>query len=70
MFIELILYRMQLFKRDKGHKKEMAEVVQCIKERKDFPISFESLVETTRVTFAITESIRTGNIINLGPHEV
>ena len=55
---------------DKGHKNEMVEVVRTIKEGKDFPISFESLIETTKVTFAIMESIRNGNVVNLASEEV
>lgn len=44
----------------KGHKEEVFDYLENLKEGKDSPISFESICLTTLVTFKILDSIQTG----------
>ncbi len=48
------------FDGSKGHAEEILAAAAAAREGRDFPIPFESLARTTRVTFAALESIRTG----------
>ena len=48
------------FKQDKGHQAELVAFVEAIRDGKESPIPFESLVATTLTTFKIEESLRTG----------
>ncbi|MFA5070038.1 MAG: bi-domain-containing oxidoreductase [Patescibacteria group bacterium] len=43
---------------DKGHKEEMRLVAEAIKNGKEMPIPLEDMVNTTRISFLILESIR------------
>lgn len=47
---------------DKGHSAEMHAFLESVRTGK-LPVSFESVIATTRVTFAIHESLRSGNKI-------
>lgn len=48
----------------KGHDEEMAAFAEALHTR-NAPIAFDSLVETTRITFAIREALRTGYPVTL-----
>jgi len=48
------------FKQDKGHLAELIAFIEAVKDGKNPPISFDSLVATTLTTFKIEESLRTG----------
>lgn len=50
---------------DKGHAEEVQQTLAAMKEGKPMPISFESLYDTTRVTFAALESLATGQAVLL-----
>lgn len=50
-------------RQDKGHGNEMSEVIRCVLEGRASPIPFEVVAETSRVTFAIIESIHSGNVV-------
>jgi predicted dehydrogenase len=69
-FKSVVLYesrqsRKKLFSGDKGHAAEMKAVLEGIK-RGESPISFESLVATSRSTFAILDSLRSRVKVNIG----
>lgn len=49
----------------KGWSEEMDAFVACLEAGGQDPIPFESLAETTRVTFLIEESLRTGQVLTL-----
>jgi predicted dehydrogenase len=49
----------------KGHREEIEAFLKTVKERKESPISFESLYTTTRTTFKIQESLRKGAPVSL-----
>ncbi len=44
----------------KGHRQEVHAFLEAIKEGHAMPISFESIYYTTKATFKITDSLRTG----------
>ena len=50
----------RLRKQDKGQREEIREVVSMVMEGTPSPISLEDMVTTTRATFRIRESLRTG----------
>jgi len=50
---------------DRGYKNELMETFNAIKQGRPAPISFEAIVNTTLVTFAIEESIRTGKPVDI-----
>ncbi|MBK9401135.1 MAG: bi-domain-containing oxidoreductase [Bacteroidetes bacterium] len=43
---------------DKGHKQEIAAFIDCIKEGKPTPVSFENIYNSTLSTFKVIESIK------------
>ena len=47
-------------RQDKGFDGELAAFVAAARQGGDWPIPFPSLVRTTRVTFAVLESLRQG----------
>jgi polar amino acid transport system substrate-binding protein len=47
----------------KGHKEEVAAFISAIKGGKPSPIPFDSILATTLVTFAIRESLSTGEVV-------
>jgi polar amino acid transport system substrate-binding protein len=49
-----------LARQDKGHAAEMAAFVSAVASRTASPVSFESIVNTTRATFAIVRSLESG----------
>ncbi|MGC8758215.1 MAG: bi-domain-containing oxidoreductase [Caldisericaceae bacterium] len=53
------------FRQDKGHRNEVAEFINAIREGKSSPISFEELVEVTFATLAAKESLKIGVPIDL-----
>ena len=57
--------RKMKFDGDKGHRAEVAATLRALREGSPMPIPFESLVSTTRVTFAVRESLATGLSITL-----
>jgi predicted dehydrogenase len=54
-----------LLRQDKGHKNEWIEFIKAIDGGNPSPISFEELVAVSKTTFAINESIKTGNPVKL-----
>jgi predicted dehydrogenase len=68
--------RLKLFKQEKllesgsgtiqkGHREEVEAFLTAIRDGKESPISFESLVATTRATFKVLEALRKGMPVNL-----
>jgi polar amino acid transport system substrate-binding protein len=47
----------------KGHKEEVEAFIHSIKSGSDSPIPFDSILATTLVTFAIRESLATGEVV-------
>jgi predicted dehydrogenase len=52
--------KMTRFSQEKGFDGEIAAFLAAVRGEKPAPISLESLIATTRATFAIEESLRTG----------
>jgi polar amino acid transport system substrate-binding protein len=50
-------------KQDKGHETEVDAFIQSVAEDGIFPIPFDEMIETTRVTFAIHEALNTAKTI-------
>jgi len=48
--------RMHLWRQDKGHRAEAAAFIQAVQHGGPAPISFEELVEVTRVSFEVVEA--------------
>ena len=57
-------------KQDKGHKTEISLFVDALNQGKPCPLPFEESVSATLATFAILESCRTGQPIEIGSVEV
>ena len=53
----------KLSSRDKGHSEEVKQFLQCIKEGRPAPISFEDIYLSTLATFKILESIKKNKTI-------
>jgi hypothetical protein len=53
---------------NKGQKEEMISFVAAAKSGSDMPISLTSLFDTTAVTLAAMESLRTGQTIELADY--
>ena len=51
---------------DKGQSEEIRQLVSCIKSNDPMPIPLIELIDTTSVTLAVNESLRTGQVVNLG----
>lgn len=49
----------------KGHAEEVAATIEAMKTGEPMPISFQSLVDTTNVTFAAMESLASGDVVRL-----
>jgi len=49
----------------KGHREEIDAFLTAVRDGKESPIRFESLVATTRITFKILEALRSGTPIRL-----
>jgi predicted dehydrogenase len=58
--------RIRKWSQDKGFDQEVAAFLQAVKTGGPPPIPLHSLVQTTRATFAIEESLRTGLPIRVG----
>jgi predicted dehydrogenase/threonine dehydrogenase-like Zn-dependent dehydrogenase len=54
-----------LSKQDKGHKSEIDEFLQSIKNGTGSPISFEDIYLSTLATFAVIDSLKEGRTIHL-----
>ncbi len=52
-------------KQEKGFEAELRAFFWAVKTGGEWPIAFESLMRTTRVTFAIKESLRTGSPVGV-----
>jgi polar amino acid transport system substrate-binding protein len=52
--------------RDKGHRRELEEIIEAMKRDQNAPIPFDELVEVTEATFAVKEAIRTQRTVSLG----
>lgn len=50
---------------DRGHRAEMAALVGALRTGAPFPVPFESVVATTRATFAALESLRSGRPVEV-----
>jgi len=57
--------KVEKYSGDKGHAEEVAQTIAAMKNGKPMPISFESLYDTTRATFAAVESLGTGTVVRL-----
>ena len=57
--------RKRLFAQDKGFLNEYREVIKSIKSGRDFHIPFEDFVYTTLTTFALEDSIRSGQPVKI-----
>jgi len=55
----------QSFSGDKGHAAEMKAVLEACEAGAGSPISLESLIATSKVTFAVMESLRTGAVVRI-----
>jgi predicted dehydrogenase/threonine dehydrogenase-like Zn-dependent dehydrogenase len=53
-------------RQEKGYDEEVAAFLSTVKDRRELPIEFESLVATARITFAIEQSLNTGLPVTLG----
>lgn len=55
------------FDGSKGHREEVISTVEAMRSGTPMPIPFESLIETTRATFAALDSLATGEPVRLHP---
>jgi polar amino acid transport system substrate-binding protein len=55
------------FSGDKGHPAEMKVLLESFESGTGSPISINSLVATSRATFAVMESIKTGRVVQVLP---
>lgn len=53
------------FQQNKGHQEELEAFINAVNHGEKSPISLESLVLTTRTTFCIRESLRTGQPVKI-----
>ena len=53
------------FSGDKGHAAEMKAVIDGFESGAGSPVSIESLAATSRVTFAVMESLRAGGVVQI-----
>jgi polar amino acid transport system substrate-binding protein len=58
--------RVKRMTQEKGFDQEVAAFLRAVKAGGEWPIPLEALVSTTRATFAIEESLRTGLPVRLG----
>jgi predicted dehydrogenase len=56
----------KLGSQDKGHRREMAMVMEAVRSGGAMPIPVTELFEVTEATFAVLESIATGRPISVG----
>lgn len=56
---------MKRYSRDMGHTREVLDFVNCAAEKKQSLIPFDEIVTATQMTFAIQESLRDGNSVQL-----
>jgi predicted dehydrogenase/threonine dehydrogenase-like Zn-dependent dehydrogenase len=52
---------------DRGHRAEMNVLISALQSGQGSPVSFQSYVATTRATFAVMESLRTGSPVDIDP---
>jgi predicted dehydrogenase/threonine dehydrogenase-like Zn-dependent dehydrogenase len=59
--------KIQKFKslQDKGHRSELRLTIEAIRDGRPSPISFEELVEVTKVTFLVHDGLATGEVMRL-----
>ncbi len=53
---------------DKGQKQEMTLFIEAVKNRTKMPISLESIFDSTLITIAVSESLRSGESVNLSDY--
>ena len=53
------------WKQDKGHAAELAALVEAVQAKRPMPIRLESLISTTRTTFALRTAATTGDRVDL-----
>jgi len=53
---------------DKGQKQEMALFIEAIKNGNKMPISLESILDSTLITIAVSESLRSGECVKLSDY--
>jgi predicted dehydrogenase/threonine dehydrogenase-like Zn-dependent dehydrogenase len=53
---------------NKGHKQELHAFVSAVKSGREMPIPLDSLLHTTLTTLAVTESLRTGQPVELADY--
>ncbi len=51
--------------RDKGQAEEVRQFIATVKSGKEMPIPFDEIVASTRATFAVLKSLRTGQAVEL-----
>lgn len=59
------VFRKKLLAQDKGFLNEYKEVIESINSGKDFPIPFEDFIYTTLITFAMKESVQSGQPVKI-----
>jgi len=52
---------------DRGHRAEMNLLISALQSGQGSPVTFQSYVATTRTTFAVMESLRTGVPVDIDP---
>ena len=52
---------------DKGQATAVAEVIEIVRTGGESPFSLDEIAAVSRATYAITESVRTGNAVRLAP---
>ncbi len=58
------------FDGDKGIENEINEVIKAVKTGKPMPININSIIATTKATFAAVESLKTGEPVELKINEI
>lgn len=57
--------KIKLFGQDKGHKNEIETFINSVKKGEQSPISFEEIYMVTKTSFAVIDSIKSGQSITL-----
>jgi predicted dehydrogenase/threonine dehydrogenase-like Zn-dependent dehydrogenase len=62
---QIVRHGRMLARQDKGHAAEMAAFVRSVTSGADSPVSWDSVMNTTRATFAIVRSLESGDRVYL-----
>lgn len=57
------------WRQDKGHDQEIRAFVEAVRSGGQSPIAFESLLNTTRASFAVVEAIHTERVITIADYD-